>query len=457
MILGRSTDAASLPPPLAAGYLDGTLGDLLLKPWFDRAALWYIATRYLPLSRAWAAATLAMGDPETFQRELGWKEAPSLRWRLALDEVARRRETYDAALKDWDAAFFAGPAPGAEALVGAEKARQRTATYYALSRAAFLGVNSRVDPLLWRVPEPGEVMARHGNRLADPDGAYTPATLPEVTVSHAVPSTLGKEYFLRFPSPVLGDLARARVLEPSKDATRTVIFLHGILMEEEMWPQREDPSHALVREGVRVIRIEGPWHNRRCLPGICPADPVIGRGPLGLIELFQAWLAEVAVVIAWARSRGSEKVATASVSLGSLTNQLILSHSRHWPEACRPDAGLLIATSGELMNLAYRGALTRKLGLKKRMEAAGWSEVEVERWKPLLEPGDLPDALRDKVVMVLGQADVITPYTGGRRLARRWGVAEDMLHIYPRGHFSASLSVLVDSAPIEQLKELISE
>lgn len=457
MIGRKRSDAGCLPAPLAAGYLDGTLGELLLKPWFDQAALWYIATRYLPLSRAWAAATLAKGDPETFQQEVGWKQAPSLRWRLALDEVARRRSVYDDATAAWDDAFYGDTAPGAKALVEAELTRQRTATYYALSRAAFLGVNSRVDPLLWNLPSPDDVMARHGSRLADPDGAYTPATLPEVETSHAVPSTLGREYFLRFPSPVLGDLARARVLEPKDGAERTVIFLHGILMEEEMWPQREDPSHALVRKGVRVIRIEGPWHNRRCLPGICPADPVIGRGPLGLIELFQAWLSEVAVVIAWARAQGSQRVATASVSLGSLTNQLVLSHSRHWPEACRPDAGLLIATSGELMNLAYRGALTRRLGLQQRLEAAGWTAREVERWKPLLEPGDLPDALRGKVVMVLGQADVITPYTGGRRLARRWGVEDDKLHIYPRGHFSASLSVLVDPAPIEQLEALLSD
>ncbi|MEX0922990.1 MAG: hypothetical protein WD489_01870 [Rhodovibrionaceae bacterium] len=457
MIRRRATDAGVLPPPLAAGYLDGALGRMLLKPWFDQAALWYITTRYLPLSRAWAAATLADGDPVRFQEELGWRKPPKLRWRLALEEVARRRAAYDKVLLRWDAAFYAKTPPQPETLVDAELTRQQLATYYALSRAAFMGINSRVEPLLWRVPEPEEVMQRHGQRLADPDGAYTPGPLPRVEVSHAVPSTLGREYFIRFPSPVLGDLARARVLEPAPDAERTVIFLHGILMEEEMWPQRDDPSHALVREGVRVIRIEGPWHNRRCLPGICPADPVIGRGPLGLIELFQAWLAEVAVVIAWARGLGSTRVATASVSLGSLTNQLILSHSRHWPQACRPDAGLLIATSGELMNLAYRGALTRRLGLKRRMEQAGWREREVETWKPLLEPGDLPEELRGKVVMVLGQADVITPYTGGRRLARRWGVTGDKLHIYPRGHFSASLSVLVDSGPIDQLKALLSD
>ncbi len=457
MIRRRTPDAGCLPPPIAQGYLDGALGRLLLKPWFDQIALWYIASRYLPLSRAWAAATLANGDSARFQEELGWRKPPKLRWRLAMEEVARRRGAYDRALLRWDSNFYADSAPGPESLVDAELTRQQLATRYALTRAAFLGVNARVEPLLWRVPSPSEVMQRHETRLADPEAAYTPGALPRVEVSHAVPSTLGREYFIRFASPVLGDLARARVLEPAADAERTVIFLHGILMEEEMWPQREDPSHALVREGVRVIRIEGPWHNRRCLPGICPADPVIGRGPLGLIELFQAWLSEIAVVIAWARSQGSTRVATASVSLGSLTNQLVLSHSRHWPEACRPDAGLLIATSGELMNLAYRGALTRRLGLKSRMEEAGWDEREVARWRPLLEPGDLPESLRGKVVMVLGQADVITPYTGGRRLARRWGVTGDKLHIYPRGHFSASLSVLVDPGPIAQLKRLLSE
>ena len=49
----------------------------------------------------------------------------------------------------------------------------------------------------------------------------------------------------------------------------------------------------------------------------------MGRGPLGFIALFQAWVAEVAALIAWARQTSDGPVAVGGVSLGALAAQMV--------------------------------------------------------------------------------------------------------------------------------------
>ena len=66
------------------------LGALVARPWFDRVALRFIARRFLPLSRAWAAATIAEGSVERFLAEVPLADpGPRLHRRLApvLDRV----------------------------------------------------------------------------------------------------------------------------------------------------------------------------------------------------------------------------------------------------------------------------------------------------------------------------------------------------------------------------------
>src|SRR3546814_2104258 len=77
-----------------------------------------------------------------------------------------------------------------------------------------------------------------------------------------------------------------------------------------------DIAPALTRKGLRVIRPEGPWHGRRRMPGCFGGEPAMAQGPLGLLKLFAAWGAEVAVLIDWARRKGSGPVALGGVSLG---------------------------------------------------------------------------------------------------------------------------------------------
>jgi pimeloyl-ACP methyl ester carboxylesterase len=70
-------------------------------------------------------------------------------------------------------------------------------------------------------------------------------------------SAYGREYWLRYPAPVAGDTAWARVVEPEYiKHPPTLIFLHGIAMENEMWRGSADLVNQLALEGIRVIKPE---------------------------------------------------------------------------------------------------------------------------------------------------------------------------------------------------------
>src|SRR5512143_1773768 len=69
-------------------------GGLLLRPWFDHAALRLLKQWYFPLSRGWAAALAAEGSVEHFLREL-----PCGRFsRRFLPSILSRVETHRAVL-----------------------------------------------------------------------------------------------------------------------------------------------------------------------------------------------------------------------------------------------------------------------------------------------------------------------------------------------------------------------
>ncbi len=57
--------------------------------------------------------------------------------------------------------------------------------------------------------------------------------------------------------------------------------------------------------------------------------------------------------------------------------------------------------------------------------------------------------------MVLGHSDDVTPTAGGLALAQRWGVPEPNLFARDQGHFSVSLGLLRDRAPLARIKEIL--
>lgn len=454
--MADSEDKDRLPETGDYPILQGMLGDLLLRPWFDWVTLRTIAHGYLPLSRAWAAAQLSGPSPEAFADAVPAEGLPRAVVARALRQVADRRALYDSAESLWLEAFFGGEAPRPDRLVEAELERQTAAHGLMSTRAAFLPFLRRLPPVRWEVGDPATVEARHAARLADPERAFPAPEPAEIELSRRVAGPGGPEHWLRFDAPVLGDTAWARVSEPAGVADPpSLIFLHGVAMETEMWRGMADSLTAKTIGPVRVIRPEGPWHNRRRPEGWYGGEPVIGRGPLGMIELFQAWIAEIAVLIRWARETSRGPVAVGGVSLGALTSQLLGSAANRWPAELRPDALFLVATSGTLLQVAEESGLTRAVKLQPRIAERGWTSETMARWLPLLEPRDPPAMGAERVVMVLGKSDDITHHEGGLDLAERWRVPDRNVFHRPQGHFSVSVGLLRDRAPLARLIEIL--
>jgi hypothetical protein len=185
----------------------------------------------------------------------------------------------------------------------------------------------------------------------------------------------------------------------------------------------------------------------------------MAQGPLGFLKLFSAWGAEVAVLIDWARRRngegGSAPVVLGGVSLGALTSQLVAVAAKDWPAALRPDALILIACSENLKDVAFNGSLASLIGLPARLAAQGWTEADIARYLPLMEPRGAPVVPPEKIVMVLGEADDLTPFEGGLALARRWQVPPANLFLRRQGHFSVAFDLARRPQPLDRLVEIL--
>lgn len=442
------------------------LGGLLLRPWFDRTALKLLVGWYFPLSRAWAAAVAAGGEPERFfARCPGGRRTDRLIGRV-LALVERRREGLAEADARWEEAFF-GPGP---ALPEIEAGRLRAAAALMGLRTAFapMHLERPFAPIAWDIEDPASVEDRHGARRAHPETAFAPAA--DAADLQAIEASRGFLYgdrvdgWVRFPAPVgaVGRPAYARVSMPVAAAAPgnraplpSVIFAHGIGMEQEFWGMTRDPLNGLAGMGIRIIRPEAPWHGRRRAAGSFGGEPIIARGTGGLLDFFQAAVAEIGRLIAWARATRGGPVAIGGVSLGALTAQLVAVVARNWPEAMRPDALLLVAPSHSMTRVVFEGSLSLALGEPRALRAAGWSLADIAQWLPLLEPRGEPVVPRERIIVVLGEADDVTLAEGGEALVVDWRVPEANVFRCAAGHFSTSLGLSRDGAPIGRLVALL--
>ncbi len=143
--------------------LRSSVGGLLARPWWDRAALWMLARWYFPLSRMWAAARAADGDPERFFAEVPTEPIPALYGRLEalLAQFEVRRAEVSAGEAAWREAFFGSNGATPERLAAIEAGRLDRRHAYNTMRRHFAIVGSRreVRGVRWAVPTPDDVEA----------------------------------------------------------------------------------------------------------------------------------------------------------------------------------------------------------------------------------------------------------------------------------------------------------
>lgn len=450
------------PRPDLMRLMRSPLGRLVARPWFDGMSLALLRGWFLPASRSLAAAIAADGDLHRFCDELqvtpdALGKRPVWLGRT-LREISRLTERHRVADAEWQRLLFSTTAPLADALA-AEEARLDAASALTTSRLRFalFARNRKLPACRWEIPSQDEVEARHGARLADPENAYRlPQILPVVEETRRLPSELGTDHWVTFPSPepVVESACWARVFTPADVADPpTVVHLHGICMEPDHLRGPLAEIESLVRRGLRVVLVEAPWHGRRKQPGRYAGEPLVASTPLGALDHLSAAVREVAILTRWARQTSRGPVGWTGISLGALTAQLAAAHSGSWPAACRPDALLLFTTSEGLEEIALGGSFARAFGLDRALAAAGWDEAALRRLRPLTDPVAQPEMDTNNIFMVLGARDDVTPFAGGQAIARRWGVPDGQVHVRPLGHFSVPAGLLVDGAPITAFAE----
>jgi hypothetical protein len=115
----------------------------------------------------------------------------------------------------------------------------------------------------------------------------------------------------------------------------------------------------------------------------------------------------------------------------------------------------LITTTDRLDEVAWDGGFATGFGTARAFAKAGWVRDQVTEWLPLTAPTADPSIAPDKIVMVQGSHDTITPFPGGLKFAHRWRLPDENLFVLRRGHFTVPLGLARDIRPIERFVRLL--
>lgn len=450
-------------PGLGVRALQSPIGRIASGWWIDGPALAAMLRVYFPLSRLWAASELSGTDVDAFAAAAGVRIPGFLRARTAraLARVADARAAAEAAVGARDAAFWSPEPPLHDRLLHLERARLAACDRYLTSRLAFWPLRPfvRLRPArLDSVERPEAVLPQTEAGLADRSGWFAPPPETAIAQSHVIRRRPNRrDYWLRFRSPVLGDTVTVHVREPVHVADPpTVIYGSGIGMEPDQWCDPMGDFAAFVERGARIIELQAPWHGARRPAGYWSGEPFFATAPMGPIRFFRAQAQEIAALVGWARQTSRGPVALAGVSLGALAAQLVADVARDWPPDLQPDAMFLLTAADRLDLLTFDSALARGVGLDRALTRAGWTPELLAGLRPLTDPIRPPVMGPERVVMVLGTRDSVTPYALGAAMARLWGLPPENLFVGRRGHFSTPISVLRDQRPIDRLAEVLA-
>ncbi len=441
------------------------VGRLIARPWLDRVVLYLLKHWYFPLSRLWAAARAADGDVDRFIQQVPLK-APSKSQRKtiasALHQFERARLKAFSIEQLWHDYFFGDQSVAEERLPIVEEMRLDFRSDYNMARRKFSSLRRLVKTSVsMNPPTPEEVASRFGKNGEKLSEYFAlPEQLPKVEVSRSIPTSYGKDYWLRFPSPSqqMHDLVYARVHEPNGiDNPPTLIFGHGMSVEFDHYHQLLDEITQLTRLGIRVIRPEAPWHGRRVLPGHYGGEQFLSKLPISIFDFVAAQHKEWPTIINWCRNNSSGPVAIGGSSLGAQSAKAIAMSATTWPERLQPDALLAITHSQHMSEAALDGVLSDIWNLGDAMRAAGWHQDTEKSWLQRIDPEQAICIEGRFIVTVYGSEDTVTPIKTALTQMDAWNVPEENRFSYKRGHFSIPLGMINDDAPLLRFAEVLKQ
>jgi hypothetical protein len=213
---------------------------------------------------------------------------------------------------------------------------------------------------------------------------------------------------------------------------------------------------GVAERGIRLILPDAPGHNRRVAPDCYGGESFMMSPPTSGLRNLAIAAKEFGIIATWCRANGSKRVAFSGMSLGALTSQVAAGRMASWPAEARPDALMLLTTTDRVSSLAFDSALAVVAGLDVAARAKGWRAASFVPLAGIVDAGSTPPLDPERIVLMIGERDVVTPFDGGNRLAAKWRIPPKNLFRRDQGHFSAAFGLGIDASPLNRIAAILA-
>jgi pimeloyl-ACP methyl ester carboxylesterase len=287
------------------------------------------------------------------------------------------------------------------------------------SRAESLGHAERMEGL-------AKICALYDRdeHFSDSDSFFTRPSLPSVTTSRVGSFGNGEILDLGWKSgyaPFLPDLAEkylsrasnatacARLYAHPRRGHPAILLVHGYMggpyaVESRVWP-----VSWLYRRGLDVALTVLPFHGPRAGGTLRPAFPA--SDPRVTVEGFRQAMWDLRSLVHWLKDRGAPAVGVMGMSLGGYTSALLATVEREVAFA------VPVVPLASIADFAREGGRLVGTDEEKLLQHAA-----IEAAHRVISPlSRAPKTPRERIKIIAGEADRITPIAHARRLGEHFG------------------------------------
>lgn len=210
-------------------------------------------------------------------------------------------------------------------------------------------------------------------------------------------------------------VATARLFAHESSRRPALLLLHGYLGGNFAFEERTWPVRWLYRQGFDVLVAIAPFHGERGLPSERLRPPFPGTDPRWAIEGFRQYMMDLRDLVAWLYRRGNTAVGAMGMSLGGYSAALLATVEP------RLSFTVPMIPMASLADLAREGQ--RLVGTpEEQLEQHAIYERAMRASSPF---GRAPLVPAERVCIIAGAGDRVTPITHAQRLARHFGAEVD--------------------------------